>query len=126
MTDNHYKSFNIFGCPGMQFSQRDPYSHPALTRFFYITGFILLSPLLLLIGIISLIIGLPALIYMNSKPSKHYGEYSCCKKYCTILLIIFACIIFMPLSFVVVCFMIIVGILGFPYFLYLFIRWICE
>lgn len=126
MTDNHYKSFNIFGCPGMQFSQKDPYSHPAFTRFLYISSLILLSPLLILIGIIGLIIGLPALIYMNRTPSTRFAQYSCCEKYCIIQLIIFACIIFMPLSLIVVCFMIIVCILGFPYFLYLFIRWICE
>ncbi|CAD8151793.1 unnamed protein product [Paramecium octaurelia] len=118
-TDKHYKYYNIFGCPGMRFSQRDPFKYPNICRFFrFLFVLIFGVPIFLIgfiIGYIVLSFALPAIIYMNSVHFEQFQKYHCCKKTAYVSLLSIACILLSPFSFVVVTI----------FFILLIIFWIC-
>ncbi|CAD8133537.1 unnamed protein product [Paramecium octaurelia] len=125
----HYSNYNIFGCPGMQFTQRDPFKYPNLYRFIAILLILILGPPLfivaLVLGFIVLVIGLPVIFYMNYVPYHQFDEYSCCKKTTIIIAFIIACPLLSPICFLLVILGIVVAIIvGIPYCIYLFIDWL--
>ncbi|CAD8044946.1 unnamed protein product [Paramecium primaurelia] len=125
----HYSNYNIFGCPGMQFTQRDPFKYPNLYRFIAILLILILGPplfiLALVLGFIILVIGLPVIFYMNYVPYHQFEEYSCCRKTFIIIFFIIVCPLLSPICFLLVILGIGVAIIvGIPYCIYLFIDWL--
>ncbi|CAD8128810.1 unnamed protein product [Paramecium sonneborni] len=128
-THRHYSSYNIFGCPGMQFTHRDPFKYPILYRIIAILLILILGPPLfivaLVLGFIILVIGLPVIFYMNYVPYHQFEEYSCCKKTFIIIFFIIVCPATSPICFLLVILGIGVAIIvGIPYCIYLFIDWL--
>ncbi|CAK73143.1 unnamed protein product (macronuclear) [Paramecium tetraurelia] len=129
ITDKHYKYYNLFGCPGLRYSHRDPYKYPKIVRFFRFLFVLIFGPPIFLIGfIIGFIVlsfTLPAIIYMDCVHQNKFQDYHCCKKTAYISLLSIACILLSPLSFVFVTIcLILLGIFWLCYAIQMLYRWL--
>ncbi|CAD8060961.1 unnamed protein product [Paramecium primaurelia] len=115
----HFKYYNIFGCPGMQYSHRDPYKYPNVVRFLrFLFLLIFGGPIFLIgfiIGFIALTFILPAIYNLDFFHSYEFQNYNCCKKTAYISLQSITCILLSPLSFVIVTIFLVIFV----------IFWIC-
>ncbi|CAD8087184.1 unnamed protein product [Paramecium sonneborni] len=130
-TKKHYKYYNIFGCPGLKFSHRDPFKYPNLLRFLrFIFILIFGIPLFLIgliIGIIALSFSLPAIIYMNCVHLYKFQNYHFCKKAAYVLLLFIACILLSPLSTLIVSLCLVIAIItSICYSFFIFLKWVIK
>ncbi|KAM3136109.1 hypothetical protein pb186bvf_011731 [Paramecium bursaria] len=100
----HYKSYNIFGCPYMQYSNKTPFKYPILYRFFALIVLILISPLILsviiLIGclyMLAFLIWLPAL-FLKCTMKRRLRYRKCRSLWCHL----FAYVIYSGMIFLII------------------------
>lgn len=115
---------NQFNSIGMQFVNVKPYKCPSLYRICILLAFITLGPpaavLALALGAVGVIIGLPALIYVNTS----CYQRTCCE----FLMLPIVCVVLSPISVVVLslglAFCLAVGAIGIiPYGIYCLVDW---
>lgn len=126
-TGNHYSSYNLFGCPGLQFSQSDPFRFPNLRRFLVIAGLTMLglptAVLALLIAIVLAILGFPILVYFNFIETwENFRAYSKLKQCSISFFLTILSIACLPFNVVAVCTCLVILVTGLPYIIYSCIR----
>lgn len=125
---SHYRWYNIFGCPDMQFSDQKPFKYPNLYRFLLLLSIILLTPIALALtvvfGFIGVVFGLPSIICFKSDCfSSVYNDFSKCQKFWTVTFLGIIGIVLSPVSLILIVLAIIGAI---PFGVYYLISWICD